>query len=240
MERDIKTKYRRSILGVLWSLLNPLLMMIITAMIFSTFFRFAIENYVLYLLIGQVVFTFFSESTSFAMGSIIQNSSLIKKVYVPKYLFPTSRVMSSCVNFLFTIPAIIIMMLYTGQFPTFSIFTLIIPLLLMLIFCLGIALILSACVVYFRDIFHLYGVLLTALNYATPIFYPESIVPDEFKWILTINPLYYFVKAFREVVYSGGIPSFDTTFTCFFIAIISLIIGIVIFRKAQNQFILYI
>ncbi len=240
VERDIKTKYRRSILGVLWSLLNPLLMMIITAMVFSTLFRFAIENYILYLLVGQVVFTFFSESTNFAMGSIIQNSSLIKKVYVPKYLFPTSRVMSSCVNFLFTIPAIIVMMIYTGQIPTISIFTLVIPLFLMLMFCLGIALILSVCAVYFRDIYHLYGVFLTASSYATPIFYPASIVPDEYKWILTINPLYYFVSSFREVVYSGGIPSFDTTIICFIISIISLILGIFIFRKTQNQFILYI
>ena len=98
--RDIKKKYRRSVLGVVWSILNPLLMMTVTAMVFSTIFRFSVENYPLYLLIGQIMFTLYAESTNFAMSSIIENGSLIKKVYIPKYLFPLSRVISSCVNFL--------------------------------------------------------------------------------------------------------------------------------------------
>ncbi|WP_037368662.1 ABC transporter permease [Selenomonas ruminantium] len=238
--RDIKKKYRRSVLGVVWSMLNPLLMMIITAMVFSTLFRFNVENYVLYLLIGQVTFTFFSESTNFAMGSILENGSLIKKVYVPKYLFPFSRVVSSCVNLLFTIPAIIIMMVYTGQIPDWHIITFLLPLLLMLIFCLGVGLILSAGVVYFRDMFHLYGVVLTGLNYATPIFYPEQIVPQEYRFLLDYNPLYYFVRSFREVLYSGGMPSWDNTLLCLVMAITTLVAGVVIFRRAQNHFILYI
>lgn len=238
--RDIKKKYRRSILGVVWSMLNPLLMMIITAMVFSTLFRFDIENYVLYLLIGQVVFTFYSESTNFAMGSILENSSLIKKVYVPKYLFPFSRVMSSCVNLLFTVPAILIMMIYTGQYPTWRIISFVVPLFLMLMFCLGIGLILAACVVYFRDMFHLYGVLLTALNYATPIFYPEKIVPQQFRFLLDCNPLYYYVSSFRQVLYSGGLPEVHTTMICFFMAVVALVTGTLIFRKLQNHFILYV
>jgi ABC-type polysaccharide/polyol phosphate export permease len=238
--RDIKKKYRRSILGVLWSMLNPLLMMIITAMVFSTLFRFAIENYVLYLLVGQVVFTFFAESTNFAMGSILENSSLIKKVYVPKYLFPFSRVFSSCVNLLFTIPAILIMMLYTGQIPTWRIVTFIVPLLLMLLFCLGIGLILSACVVYFRDIFHLYGIVLTALSYATPVFYPEDIVPSAYRFLLDYNPLYYFVRGFREVLYTGGVPTQETLLLCSIMAFLALAAGVLVFHKAQDRFILYV
>ena len=96
--RDIRKKYRRSVLGVLWSILNPLLMMSVTAMVFSTLFRFSIENYPLYLLVGQIMFNFFSESTTFAMTSVLENGSLLKKIYVPKYLFPLSRVISSCIN----------------------------------------------------------------------------------------------------------------------------------------------
>lgn len=238
--RDIKKKYRRSILGVFWSMLNPLLMMIITAMVFSTLFRFDIPNYILYLLVGQVVFSFYAEATSFAMGSILENSSLIKKVYVPKYLFPLSRVLSSCVNLLFTVPAILIMMIYTGQLPTWRIFSFIIPLILMLGFCLGVGLILSACVVYFRDIIHLYGVLLTALNYATPIFYPEKIVPPEYHFLLICNPLYYYVSAFRQVVYNGGLPEMNTIIICFLMASAALVLGTWVFHKLQNQFILYI
>ena len=105
--RDIKKKYRRSILGYLWSMLNPLLTMLITAMVFSNLFRFQIDNFALYLLTGQLIFTFYSEATSFAMGSILENGSLIKKVYVPKYLFPISRVSSSAVNLLFSLPAML-------------------------------------------------------------------------------------------------------------------------------------
>ena len=238
--RDIKKKYRRSVLGVVWSMLNPLLMMVITAMVFSTLFRFNVENYVLYLLVGQVTFTFFSEATNFAMGSILENSSLIKKVYVPKYLFPFSRVLSGCVNLLFTIPAILVMMIYTGQIPSLQIISFIFPLLLMLMFCLGVGLLLSAGVVYFRDIHHLYGVLLSALSYATPIFYPEQIVPDKYRFLLDYNPLYYFVKGFREVLFSGSLPSIDTLISCTVMSIVALIVGVVVFKRAQNHFILYI
>lgn len=238
--RDIKKKYRRSVLGVIWSMLNPLLMMVITAMVFSTLFRFNIENYVLYLLVGQVTFTFFRESTNFAMGSILENRSLIKKVYVPKYLFPLSRVLSGCMNLVFTLPAILIMMIYTGQIPNWHIISFIVPLLLMLFFCLGIGLLLSACVVYFRDAFHLYGVLLSALSYATPIFYPEQIVPDKYHFLLDYNPLYYFVTGFREVLYSGGLPTINTLVACTVMSAGALLIGLVIFKRAQNHFILYI
>lgn len=238
--RDIKKKYRRSVLGVLWSMLNPLLMMTITAMVFSNLFRFDAENYVLYLLVGQIMFSFYSESTNFAMGSILENSALIKKVYVPKYLFPLSRVLSSCVNLLFTIPAILVMMVYTGQTPSFRIVSFLLPLGLMLIFCMGVGLLLSCSVVFFRDTFHLYGVVLTALNYATPIFYPEKIVPERYRFLMECNPLCYFVKAFREVLYSGGWPTWDTSVACAIMAAAALCVGIVVFRRAQNHFILYI
>ena len=238
--RDIKKKYRRSILGVLWSMLNPLLMMVITAMVFSTLFRFDVPNYILYLLIGQVMFTFFSEATNFAMGSILDNASLIKKVYVPKYLFPLARVLSSCVNLLFTLPAVLLMMIYTGVLPTWRLLSLLVPILLLLIFCLGIGLLLSACVVYFRDMFYLYGVLLTALSYATPIFYPEKIIPPEYTGLLTYNPLTYFLHAFREVVYLGGLPQPETLVPCLLMAAAALVIGVLVFRRAQHHFILYV
>ena len=240
IERDIKKKYRRSILGVLWSLLNPLMMMSITAMVFSTLFRFNIPNYVLYLLVGQVVFTFYVESTNFALGSIMENGSLIKKVSVPKYLFPMSRVLSSCVNLLFTLPAVLIIMLYSGQIPNLSIFLFVIPLVLMLIFCFGVGLILAALVVRFRDICHLYGVLVTALNYATPIFYPDTIIPDKYRWLLDLNPLYYFLKAFRSIICDGRVPDANLMLICCCLAVSALIIGAIVFYKNENDFVNYI
>lgn len=238
--RDIKKKYRRSVLGVLWSILNPLLMMTVTAMVFSTLFRFDIANYPLYLLTGQILFAFYAESTNFAMSSIIENGCLINKIYVPKYLFPLSRVMSSCVNLLFTIPALLIIILVTGHPLSLAMVTFVIPLLLFFFFCMGVGLLLTTMAVYFRDMFHLYGVLLNLLNYATPIFYPENIVPEEYKFLLQMNPLYYFFKAFRQALYEGNFPSGELLLTCFCIALITFIAGCLVFRKYQNRFILYI
>lgn len=240
VNRDIKKKYRRSILGILWSMLNPLLMMLITAMVFSNLFRFEIKNFALYLLTGQIIFTFYAESTNFAMGSILENGHLIKKVYVPKYLFPLSRVVSSAVNLLFTLPAMLAIILVTGQMISFKIVFCIIPLVLLFIFCLGMGLFLSALAVYFRDMFHLYGVALTVLNYATPIFYPENIIPAKYQWIIYCNPIYYYLKMFREVVYSNQIPDINLIIICLLISVIALIIGIYFFNKKQNDFILYI
>lgn len=238
--RDIKKKYRRSILGVIWSVLNPLLMMIVTAMVFSTLFRFDIQNYPLYLLSGQILFMFFAESTNFAMGSIIDNGCLIKKIYVPKYLFPISRVASSGVNFLFTLPALLLIIIATQQPLSWNMITFIVPLALFFIFCIGTGLILATLAVYFRDMFHLYGVLINLLSYATPIFYPEKIVPAAYAFLLKINPLYYFFKAFRMAIYEGTIPTIPLLWHCTIIAAITLCIGCIIFKKYQNHFILYI
>lgn len=238
--RDIKKKYRRSILGVLWSMLNPLFMMLITAMVFSNLFRFDIQNFAVYLLTGQIIFTFYAEATNFAMGSILDNSSLLKKIYVPKYLFPLSRVLSSLVNLIFTIPAMLIVMLYTGEKISLQMLWICVPLILLFLFCLGIGLLLATCAVFFRDIFHLYGVLLTVVNYATPIFYPIKIIPQEYINIILLNPLYYYLEAFREIVYNNQIPNEQILFICLIMSIISLFLGTVIFYKKQNKFILYI
>lgn len=238
--RDIKKKYRRSVLGYLWSMLNPLLMMLITAMVFSNLFRFEIKNFALYLLTGQIIFTFFAESTNFAMGSILENGHLIKKVYVPKYLFPLSRVASSGVNLCFTLPAMLAIIIITGQAVSLKLLLCAIPLTLLFLFCLGVGLFLSALAVYFRDMFHLYGVALTALNYATPIFYPESIIPEKYLWLIKWNPLYYYLKMFREVVYSNQIPELNLVLLCLMLSLGAIVIGAFFFKKKQNEFILYI
>lgn len=238
--RDIKKKYRRSVLGVLWSVLNPLLMMSITAMVFSTLFRFSIANYPLYLLVGQITFTFFAESTNFAMTSILENGALLKKIYIPKYLFPLARIMSGCVNLLFTLPALLLIILVTGQSLTINMLSFIFPLLLFFFFCLGVGLFLSTIVVYFRDVYHLYSVLLSLLSYATPIFYPENIVPAEYRWVLDYNPLYYYVKAFRQTLYNGELPESTLLLICCVCAVVSICIGSWIFKRHENRFILYI
>ena len=240
VSRDIKKKYRRSILGVFWSLLNPIFTMLITAMIFSHLFRFDIENYPLYLLCGQIIFTFYNESTRFAMLAIIENGDLLKKVYVLKYLFPTSRVLSSCVNLLFTLPTLFLIIIVTNTNFSFATLTFIIPLALMLIFCLGVGLILATLAVYFRDMVHLYSVFLSLLSYATPIFYPESIVPEEYALVLKLNPICYFLRAFRQSVCDGTMPDLDLLLTCLVISLVTIFSGWALFKKYQNHFVLYI
>ncbi len=238
--RDLKVKYRRSILGYVWSLLNPLLMMAVMTIVFSYMFRFDIPNYPLYLICGQTLWGFFNESTNMAMYSVLQNGALIKKVYIPKYIFPISRVLSSFVTMSFSLVAIVIVMLVTKAPFHWTIVLFPIPLFFLLLFCTGVGTILSSLSVYFRDITHLYGVVTTAWMYLTPIFYPIESIPENIVPIIKANPMYYYISFFREIVLYGTVPEISTWITCFASGIVALIIGIIIFRKLQRNFILYI
>ena len=160
--RDLKVKYRRSVLGYVWSILNPLLMMLLQTLVFSYMFRFDIPNFPLYLICGNTLFNFFNESTNMGMGSVLGNSSLIKKVYVPKFIFPISRVVSSFVNLLFSLAAIILVMLITRSPFHLTILLVWAPLVLLFLFTCGMALLLSALAVYFRDLQYLYGIVTMA------------------------------------------------------------------------------
>ena len=238
--RDIKVKYRRSAIGYLWSLLNPLLTMVVVSTVFSYVFKQDIANFPIYLLVGQIMFQFFAESTSMAMGSVIQNAALMKKVYIPKYIFPLSKVMSCSVNFVFSLAALFIVMLFTGTPVNFTILLLPFPIICIFLFSVGIGLILSVYAVYFRDLLHLYGVFTTMLMYLTPIFYPVSALPDWVKGIISVNPLYHFIFNMRTIVLDRAVPSAENVVLCLFFAIASVIIGTAVFRKKQAQFVLYI
>lgn len=238
--RDIKIKYRRSFLGMLWSLLNPLLMMIVITIVFSHLFRYTVKNFAVYLLTGQIIFTFLSEATTVAMSSILGNGSLIKKVYIPKYIFPIAKVLSSFVNLLFSLLAVVIMIIVTRVKITPAIVLVPFPLLFILLFAAGLGLILAAYAVFFRDLIYLYSVLLMIWNYLTPIIYPESIVPAKYLPILKLNPLYYFIKYFRDVVFYGIVPPFSLQLTCLLVSTATLAIGMFLFYRKQDSFILYI
>lgn len=238
--RDIKVKYKRSVLGLLWSLLNPLLMMVVTYIVFSNLFKFDIENFPIYLLTGQIFFNFFSESTSMAMGSIMANGSLIRKVYIPKYIFPMSKVISSFVNLLFALLAIVIMIFITNVKISWTIILFPLSLIYLLSFAMGIGLILSAYAVFFRDLIHLYGIFLTVWTYLTPIFYPISIIPEKYRFLIEINPMYYYIQFFRQIILYSQVPSLNLNLICLSISIITLVIGLYAFYKNQNKFILYI
>ncbi|MBQ9937303.1 MAG: ABC transporter permease [Oscillospiraceae bacterium] len=240
IKRDLKVKYRRSFLGYLWSLLNPLLMMTIMTLVFSTVFRFDIQNFPLYLICGQTLYSFFNESTNIAMYSITSNAPLIKKVYIPKFIFPISRVLSCFVTTSFSFLAIIIVMIFTKTPITIYFPLIIFPLLFLLLFASGIGMILSALAVYFQDITHLYSVLTLAWMYLTPIFYPVEAVPEFVKNIIYCNPLYHYIEMFRCFVLNGCMPDAQLWLWSVLSSSISLVLGVLIFNKLQKNFILHI
>lgn len=236
--RDLKVKYRRSFLGYVWSLLSPLLMMTVMSVVFSYMFRFDIPNYPLYLICGQTLWTFFNESTNMAMHSVLQNGSLIRKVYIPKYIFPISRILSSFVTMGFSLVAILIVMLVTGVPLSWELLLIPIPLLFLLIFCMGMGLILSALSVYFRDIVHLYSVLTMAWMYITPIFYPVSALPENVAAFLNLNPMYHFISFFRDLVLYATVPGANVWLSCTVSSLLVFAVGIGVFHKLQKNFIL--
>jgi len=240
VSRDIKKKYRRSVLGLLWTVLNPLLMMIVMTIVFSRLFRFGIENFPVYLLCGQTVFNFFSESTSTAMNSIIQNAPLIKKVYVPHYMFPLSNVLSSMVSLIASYCALIGVVLVTRTPLHYTMLLSLIPLLFIAAFSIGIGLIMSALAVRFRDIIHLYSVFLTALMYLTPIFYPITSLSTTVRRVVEWNPLTVFVQMFRGLMLYNQLPSGTMLLKAIFFCVISLSVGLYVFYKRHDRFILYI
>lgn len=239
--RDIKLKYRRSFLGYLWSILNPLMVMVIMVIVFSNMFRFSIENYPVYLLIGQLSFSFLTESTNQAIYSITGNASLLKKTYVPKYIFTCAKVTSACVNLLFSLGALVIVMLFCRvPFKPTVIF---VPFILaqLYFFCMGIGMFLAAANVFFRDIQYIYNAVTTAWMYLTPIFYPLSQLPDRLQWCIKhLNPMYFYIGQMRDVVLNGCLPGLVIFAAGVTAAVLAMLLGSFTFIKTKDQFILYI
>lgn len=240
VKRDLKVKYRRSILGYMWSLLNPLMMMCVMSFVFSTIFRSTVMNFPLYLICGQTLWNFFNESTNMAMHSVLQNGSLIKKVYIPKFIFPLSRVLSCFVTMSFSLIAILIVMLFTRATIYWTILLFWIPLVFLFAFCCGVGMALSALATYFRDITHLYGVLTLAWMYATPIFYDPEILPESVRGVLVWNPMYHYIQFFRSLIVFGEVPGAKLWLICMACSVAALCLGLTIFKKLQKNFILYI
>ena len=234
VSRDLKVKYRRSVLGYLWSLLNPLLMMLVVSAVFSFVFKNSIENYPIYLIIGQIFFGFFSEATTGAMTTLIDSKSLLQKIYIPKYILPLAKVYSSLVHLFYSMLAVIIVLIFTRTPVSFTILLFPIGLLYLLLFCVGISLILSVVAVYFRDTIHLYSVLITVWLYLTPIFYSIDMLSPEMRGIIVLNPMYHFINYFRQIIIWGQVPSLAENGICFLSGATAVLIGTAFFRKQQD------
>lgn len=240
VSKDFKLKYRRSVLGVLWSVLNPLLMMIVLTAVFSFMFRFQIDNFALYLILGQTIFNYVAGATSDSMRSVIDSASLIKKIRIDKLIFPVEKTLFGLINFAVSLIAVVIVMIYFQVAPTW--YLLLLPFLIVctFFFALGIGLILATLAVFFRDVVHLWGVITTAWMYATPIIYPVDILQGWMFNIMEFNPMYYFVNFFREIALWGTMPSPIEFGVCILCAVVFFSLGLLIFRKNESKFILYV
>ena len=238
VKRDFISRYRKSVLGVLWSLLNPLLTMLVLTLVFSYLFQRQIENFPVYLLSGQIIFGFFNESTSQAMRAIIGGEGIIKKVYVPKYIFPLAKVLSSLVNLGFSFLAFLLIFVVTRAPLHWTILLVPIPIIYTFIFSLGVGMFLSAVAVFFRDLTYLYGVFTVLLTYLTPLFYPISIIPDWLLPYMAFNPIYHFVEYFRNVALYGIVPGLWANIVCLGLSLMSLCCGVYVFMSQQQKYIL--
>ncbi len=238
--RDIKVRYRKSVLGLLWTVLNPLLMMCVITVVFSTLFRQNIPNFPIYYLAGSLIFSFNSEATSNGLYSIIGSASLIKKVYIPKYLLPISKVLSALVNLGFSLVAMFVVMIVTGAPFHATLLLMPLPIFYVFLFTSGLSLLLAAATVYFRDIAHFWGVFVLAWTYFTPIFYPVTILPSFAMKIMQLNPMYHYVTYMRDVVLYGTFPGMKENLICFLIGAVTLLIGLWVFYRKQDRFVLYV
>lgn len=238
--RDFKTKYKRSVLGILWSFMNPLLTMMVMYIVFSTLFKSNIENFPVYLLTGIVCWNFFNESTGSCLTSITGNAALITKVYVPKYIYPLARAVSSCVNLFMSLIPLLMVMLLTKAAITPRLLLLPFPLVCLFMFSFGVGLFLASWMVMFRDTQFLWGVVSMLWMYLTPIFYDASIIPAEYMTLYELNPLYHIIYVMRTLLIDGVSPAPETYLFCALLSAVPLLLGALVFKKTQDRFVLYL
>lgn len=240
--RDFKIKYKRSALGIVWSVLYPLLTMLVMAVVFSNIFKAGMEgvNYLVYLLSGLVLFNYFSAATSSAMSSVVSNFSLINKIYIPKYIFPLSKCLFETINFLLTLIPLYLVIICTGT--ELNVYHLLLPFVYVciLVFSIGMGFFLSAISVFLRDVFYIYGIVITLWTYLTPIMYNITIIPESYRKIFELNPLYQFINFAREIILYNHCPSIGNIIGCIVWALAMLIFGSIVFKKNQDKFIYYI
>jgi len=242
VSRDIKLKYRRSFLGYIWSILNPFLNMVVLSIVFSSLFAQGIPQFPIYVLIGSTLFSFMSGSTSRSLTSVIGNTGLLKKIYVPKYIFTLTTVTSELVIFLFSLGALIIMLFATRTPVSWRFALILIPIVELYIFCIGVGLFLAQATVFFRDIQYIWSVVITAWQFLSALFYPADILPDYLYFAVShYNPMYFYITMFRNFTIGGpNMGSLDLAFRGAVAAGLVLLVGLVCFSYSKNKFILYI
>jgi len=239
--KEIKLKYRRSYLGILWTLIEPLLTMVVLTMVFSSFRGNGDRFFPIYILSGRLLYSYFSNATKAAMKSIRVNSQMIKKVYVPKYIYPLASIISQYFTFLISLVVLVGVAIWLKVEPTIHLIEAIVPLTILFVMVMGVGLILATLAVFFRDMEYLWGVILMLIMYCSAIFYgPETVIETGNGWILELNPLYAVILNFRNTVIYGATLDMGALLYSAGFSIVALVVGIVMFYKKQDQFILNI
>lgn len=237
ISKDVRGKYKNSFLGVFWSFLNPLLQIMVYALIFPLLMRGgAVENYTVFICCGLIPWTFFATAISRTSFTIIENGNIVKKVYFPREVLPISVVSSEAINFV--ISTVIIIAFVLGYGIGINKYILFYPLVLVVQYFLliGISFIVSSITVFFRDLQHFIGIALQLLFYATPIVYAPGQIPHEFQWIIKYNPMTYIINGFRSIFYYKEMPDLKMLGIVFVFSLVLCVVGYLIFHKLQKRF----
>ncbi len=243
VSRDFKVKYKRSVLGMFWSILYPVLTMAVMALVFTNVFKFTTPgvNYLAYLMSGLVMFNYFSEASNNAMSSVVANFSLINKVYMPKYIFPLSKCVFVGINFLLSQIPLYVILLATGTGVTWHHILLPFVYICLFLFTLGFSMILATLAVFLRDMFYIYGVIISLWTYLTPIMYDIAIIDKPaLLLIFKLNPMYWFLYFARKIMLYHAVPEINVWVYCLVFALVFLLLGVFIFKKKQDKFIYYV
>lgn len=238
--KELKIRYKRSVLGFLWALLNPMLLMLVLVIVFSTLMSMNIPHYAIFLLSVLIPWTFFSQSLSYAVESIVGNADLLKKVKVPKLVFPVAAVVSNLINLALSLIPLLLIVVLMGHPLHWTWIYLPVPLLALSIFTLGATFFFAAANVYYRDVAHILQIILQLWFYVTPIIFPLTMFPAKWQWVFKLNPMIFVLNGFRLSVYYGLLPAAPSVIASFVTAFIALAFGFWLFRKHQDEFVYYI
>lgn len=237
VKKDLRGRYKGSVLGFLWTFINPLLQLVVYTIVFSFILKTNIERYYLYLFVALIPWIFFSSSITVGSASIVAQKDLIKKIYFPRMVIPISYVTSSFVNMLLCFIVIFAVIIVSGAGINFlALLTLPVIMLVEYILALGMAMLTSAITVYFRDLEHILGIVTMAWMYMTPIMYDKSIVPENLMPIFNLNPMTHVIECYRAVLYEKKIPDLTTLLSAAGLGILILIVGMLVFNKLQKRF----
>lgn len=236
ISNSTKTRYKRSVLGVVWTLLNPLLSTAVLTIAFSQILRFQMQDYVIYILVGLLVWNFFSQTTQHSINTLIWGSSILKRIYVPRTLFTVAVIGNGLINLLLTLIPLGLIMLVLHKPFTIALVFLPVAILLLAMFALGFALLISTLAVFFADVADMFAIILSAWFFLTPIVYPLETIPEQFIWIVKLNPIYYLLSLFRAIIYLGVWPPIENILISLVISTVALVLGWSIFTKKSDEF----